>query len=171
MTIYISLKSQILNPPVRPVCPEAPVWPVEPLAPETSHNSSHCVTCLPPSLQCSGQFAMPMHISMGRQIRESQSLNPPVRPVCPEAPVWPVEPLAPASRHDSLHWLTGIQFLCDALRACHACMHLNGKPESTPTCETRLPRSPSLASGAARPCTQSQCLTLCHMPALLCAKL
>ena len=31
---------------------------------------------------------------------ESQSLTPPVRPVCPEAPVWPVEPLAPASSHN-----------------------------------------------------------------------
>ena len=39
------------------------------------------------------------------------------------------------------------------------------------TCETRLPRSPGLACGAARPCRQSQCLTLCQMPVLLNAKL
>ena len=102
---------------------------------------------------------------------ESQRLDPPVSPVCPEAPVWPVEPLAPASRHDSLHWLTGIPFLCNALTACHACMHLNGKPESEPTCETHLPRGPGLACGAACPCKQSQCLTLSSMPPLLKAAL
>ena len=42
----------------------------------------------------------------------------------------------------------------------------NGKPDSEPTCETRLPRSPGLACGAAGPCKQSPCLTLCHMPVL-----
>ena len=38
------IKTQPLNPPVRPVCPEAPVWPVEPLAPASSHNRSYFVT-------------------------------------------------------------------------------------------------------------------------------
>ena len=38
---------------------------------------------------------MPAFICM-----ESQTLDPPVRPVCPEAPVSPVEPLAPASSHN-----------------------------------------------------------------------
>ena len=36
-------------------------------------------------------------------------------------------------------------------------MHPNAKPDSEPTCETRLPGSPGLACGAARPCKQSQC--------------
>ena len=50
-------------------------------------------------------------------------------------------------------------------------MHPYDKLESKPTCETGLPRSPGLARGAARPCRQSQCLTLCQMPVLLNAKL
>ena len=109
---------------------------------------------------------MPACISM-----ESQSLNPPVTPVCPEAPVWPVEPLAPASSHNFSHRFTCIQFLCNALIACHACIHHMGKPWSQPTCETRQPRGPGLACGAACPCKQSQCLTLYQMPSLLGAKL
>ena len=56
-----------------------------------------------------------------------------------------------------------------ALIAHHACIHPDGTPETAPTCEARPSRSPGLASGAARPCKQSQCLTLCHMPPLLCA--
>ena len=93
---------------------------------------------------------MPAYKSM-----ERQSLTPPVRPVCPEAPVWPVEPL-----------LQGV-LLRKALIICHACIHPNGTPETAPTCETRLPGSPGLASGAACPCKQSQVLTLCHKPPLL----
>ena len=61
--------------------------------------------------------------------------------------------------------------LCKALIAIHAGIQLNGMPESDPTCETRLPRSPGLASGAACPCKQLLFLTLRHMPPLLCAKL
>ena len=60
---------------------------------------------------------------------------------------------------------------CKVPMACHAYIHLNGKPESEPTCETRLPRGPGLACGAAGACKQSPSLTLCHMPALLGAKL
>ena len=60
---------------------------------------------------------------------------------------------------------------CKVPMACHASIHLNGKPESEPTGETRLPRSPSLARKTACPCKQSQCLTLCQMPALLGGKL
>ena len=41
---------------------------------------------------------------------ESQSLNPPVRPVCPEAPVWPVRPLAPTSRHNASHIVRFLPF-------------------------------------------------------------
>ena len=103
---------------------------------------------------------------------ECQSLDPPVRPVCPEAPVWPVEPLAPASSSKASHCVTCLPFLVqisDSLLCFN--IHLNGMPESRPTCETRLPRSPGLACGAARPCKQSQNLTLCHMPALLSANL
>ena len=102
-----------------------------------------------------------------------QSLNPPVRPVCPEAPVWPVEPLAPASSHHPSHCVTCPSiFQCKALMICHACIDIcSGKPESEPTCETRLPGGPGLACGAAGPCKQSQCLTLCHIPPLLSAKL
>ena len=51
-----------------------------------------------------------------------------------------------------------------ALAPCHVNRRLIEPPESQPTCETRLPRSPGLACGAARPCKHSQCLTLCHMP-------
>ena len=53
---------------------------------------------------------------------------------------------------------------CKALAPCHVNRRLIEPPESQPTCETRLPRSPGLACGAARPCKHSQCLTLCHMP-------
>ena len=63
-------------------------------------------------------------------------------------------------------------FFCDNLRACHACIHLDEKPESGPTCETCLPSFPVLACGAACPCKQSQFLTssdiastlLCNLP-------
>ena len=48
---------------------------------------------------------MSVYISM-----EGQSLNPPVRPVCPEAPVWPVRPLAPASRYNASHCVTCLPF-------------------------------------------------------------
>ena len=109
---------------------------------------------------------MPAYIWM-----ESQSLILPVRPVCPEAPVSPVEPLAPASSHNRLYCVTFPSHpLWKALMPCHACMHLQEKPEPEPTCETRLPRSPGLACGAACPCKQSQSLRLCHIPSLLCGK-
>ena len=110
-------------------------------------------------------LAMPVYITMG-----SQRLILPVRPVCPEAPVWPVEPLAPASSHNASHCVRCLS-QCKALNICHDCIHPNSKLESTPTCETRLPRSPRLACGAAGPCKHSQRLTLCHMHHLLCAKL
>ena len=88
---------------------------------------------------------------------KSQPLNPPVRPVCPEAPVWPVEPLAPESRHNSLVLChVPSHPLWKALTPCHACIHLDGKPELDSTCETRLPRGPGLACGAAGPCKQAQ---------------
>ena len=119
--------NQSLNPPVRPVCPEAPVWPVEPLAPASSHNSSYCVTCLLSSMESTG-LAMPAYIWM-----ESQSLNPPVRPVCPEAPVSPVEPLAPASSHNRWYCVIFLILSVEELMNCHACIHLHGKPEPEPT--------------------------------------
>ena len=109
---------------------------------------------------------MPAFICM-----ESQSLSPPVRPVCPEAPVWPVEPLAPASSHNRSHCVICLLFSVESTEALPCLVHLNKKTDFEPTCETRLPRSPGLACGAARPCKQSQCLTLCQMPVLLNAKL
>ena len=45
------IKTQPLNPPVRPVCPEAPVSPVEPLAPASNHSPSDCVTSLLSSVE------------------------------------------------------------------------------------------------------------------------
>ena len=60
--------------------------------------------------------------------------------------------------------------LWKALMNCHACIHLQEKPEPEPTCETRLPRGPGLACGAAGPCKHSQSLRLCHIPSLLCGK-
>ena len=78
-----------------------------------------------------------------------------------------MEPLAPASSHSVLTFVSyACPSQCKALMNCHACIHLHGKPESEPTCETRLPRSPGLACGAAGPCKQSPSLTLCHMPLL-----
>ena len=68
MSIDISVERQSLNPPVRPVCPEAPVWPVEPLAPASSHNPSHCVTCLPLSAQSPDSLAMRAYISMKARV-------------------------------------------------------------------------------------------------------
>ena len=101
-----------------------------------------------------------------------QSLDPPVRPVCPEAPVWPVEPLAPAISHNASHIVRCLIFPMQSSDnlLCYNIL-LNGMPESRPTCETRLPRGPGLACGAARPCKQFKSLTLCHMPALLSANL
>ena len=109
---------------------------------------------------------MPTDIPSESPSMECQTLNPPVRPVCPEAPVWPVEPLAPASSHNASHCVRCLS-QCKALNICHDCIHPNSKLESTPTCETRLPRSPRLACGAACPCKQSQGITLCHIPPLL----
>ena len=83
-----------------------------------------------------------------------------MRPVCPEAPVSPVEPLAPASSHNSHTVSHTPPSLWKALRAPDARMHHTEKSESQPTCEARLPRSPGLAGGAARPCKQSPPLTL-----------
>ena len=129
---------------------------------------SQCRTlCHTPPLLCGKHWclAMPAYIFIG-----CQSLTPPVRPVCPEAPVWPVEPLAPASTpmpHIVSH---ACPSPCMALIICHVSVYLNDKPDSEPTCETCLPGSPSLACGAACPCKHSQCLTVCHMTPLLCAK-
>ena len=89
--------------------------------------------------------------------KKSQSLNPPVRPVCPEAPVWPVEPLAPASIHSPSDCVTCLLSSAESTENLPCGIHLNRTPESEPTCETRLPRSPGLACGAAGPCKQSQC--------------
>ena len=54
---------------------------------------------------------MPAYIWM-----ESQSLDPPVRPVCPISPFWPVEPLAPASSHNASHCLTLHPHFCASFR-------------------------------------------------------
>ena len=101
--------------------------------------------------------------------------TPETAPTCetrlPGSPCLAVEPLAPASTHNASHWVTCSSSLHKALIAHHACIHPDGTPETAPTGEARPSRSPGLASGAARPCKQSQCLTLCHMPPLLCAKL
>ena len=145
--------------------PRSGPWSRSPLQAVTKpHIVSHACPSQCKSLTiCSA----PTYISM-----ECESLIPPVRPVCPEGPVWPVEPLAPASSHRSSNFVTCLPFsvqISDNL-LCYN-IHLNGMPESRPTCETRLPRSPGLACGAARPCKQSQNLTLCHTPALLSANL
>ena len=50
------IKTQPLNPPVRPVCPEAPVSPVLPLAPASSHNRSYCVIFLLMSVESTDEL-------------------------------------------------------------------------------------------------------------------
>ena len=116
---------------------------------------SQCLTlCLMPSLLCKALMNLPCGIDISM---ERQSLNPPVRPVCPEAPVWPVEPLAPASSHNASHCVTCLPFSVQSSDDLPCNCIINGKPDSEPTCETRLPGSPGLACGAAGPCKQSQC--------------
>ena len=108
---------------------------------------------------------MCIDISMNRQ-----SLTPPVRPVCPEAPVWPVEPLAPASSHNRLTLCHMPSLSVQSSEALPCLVHLNKKTDFEPTCETRLPRSPGPPCGAAGPCKQAQCLTLCHIPCHVCGR-
>ena len=60
---------------------------------------------------------MPAFICM-----ESQSLNPPVRPVCPEAPVSPVEPLAPASSQNRSYCVTPVLLSVESTEAL-PCLH------------------------------------------------
>ena len=142
MSIDISVDRQSLDPPVRPVCPEAPVWPCGAARPCKQPPSLTLCHMPPPSLHKAHMRACILtHLCQ-----------------------MPVEPLAPASTHG----VSKLSFSMQAL--CHVNRHLSGSPESRLTCETRLPRSPGLACGAARPCRQSQCLTLCQMPVLLNAK-
>ena len=159
-----SVECQTLNPPVRPVCPEAPVWPVEPLAPASSHNASHCVRCLS---QCNALIICHACIHPNG--------TPDTAPTCetclPGSPRLACGAACPCKQSQCITLCHKPPLLRKALIACHACIHPKGTPETVPTCETRLPGSPGLASGAARPCKRSQVLTLCHMPPLLCKKL
>ena len=141
-----------------PVCPEAPVWPVEPLAPASTHGVSPCVTCLPFSMQSSGTLPWSIDVSLNRQ-----SLNPPVRPVPAQKPrsgPWSRSPLQAVTVSHLVSDACPSQ--CKALTICHVNRHLSGSPESRLTCETRLPRSPGLACGAARsPCKHSHSASPC----------
>ena len=112
MHAYIKVKSQSLNSPVRPVCPEAPVWLLWSRWPLQAVTMSHIVSHASPS-QCKALISL-HHVNIHHS-GISQSLNPPVRPVCPEAPVWPVEPLAPASSHHPSHCVTCLPLLCTKL--------------------------------------------------------
>ena len=155
-----------LNPPVRPVCPEAPVWPVRPLAPTSSRNASHSVTCLPFPVQCSDDLPC-LHTLIWIARVWTHLWDPSAQR--PRSRLWSRSPLqAVEMPHILSHACPSLR---KALRDCHACILWYGKPESEPTCETRLPRSSGLACKTARPYKQTQCLTYCQIPALLCAKL
>ena len=164
-----SVECQTLNPPVRPVCPEAPVWPVEPLAPASSHNASRCVKRLPFSAKgCdSSSCLQTSHLKAPSGMPDSE-------PTCetrlPRSPGLACGAACPCKQSQVLTLCHKPPLLRKALIICHACIHPNGTPETAPTCETRLPGSPCLACGAACPCKHSQCLTLGHMPPLLCTK-
>ena len=158
--------SQSLNPPVRPVCPEAPVWPVRPLAPASSRNASHSVTCLPFPEQFSDDVPC-LHTLIWIARVWTHLWDPSAQR--PRSRLWSRSPLQAVAMPHIMS--DSCPSLRKALRDCHACMYWYGKPESQPTCEPRLPRGPGLACGAARPYKQSQCLTYCQIPALLCAKL
>ena len=109
---------------------------------------SHLVSDACPS-QCKSSDNLPCQIDISV---DRQSLDSPVRPVCPEAPVWPVERARPLQAVTVSHLVSdACPSQCKALIARHACMHPYDKLESKPTCETGLPRSPGLACGAARP--------------------
>ena len=166
MSIDISVDRQSLNPPVRPVCPEAPVWPVEPLALQAV-TVSHLVSDACPS-QCKALIAR--HACMHPY--DKLESKPTCETGLPRSPGLACGAARPCRQSQCLS-LCQMPVLLNAkaLTICHVNRHLSGTPESQPTSETRLPRGPGLACGAARPCRQSQCLTLCQMPALLNAKL
>ena len=85
-----------------------------------------------------------------------QKLHPPVRPSArkPRSGLWSRWPLQPVAVPQIMSH--PFSSLWKALTPCHACILLNRKTDFEPTCETRLPRSPGLACGAACPCKQSQ---------------
>ena len=166
-TIYILIECQCLNPPVRPVCPEGPVWPVEPLAPASSHRSSNSVTCPPFSGQSANNLPC-YHTSQWHATVSTHLWDPSAQKA--RSGLWSRSPLQAVKMPHTVSHACPSQ--CNPLTICSAFkIHLNGMPESRPTCETRLPRSPGLACGAARPCKQSQNLTSSLMPALLSANL
>ena len=157
---------------MRPVCPEAPVWPVEPLAPASSHNASHCVTCLPFSAQSSDSSSA-CNMSSASRIMEPPESEPTCETRLPGSPGLACGAACPCKQSQCLTLCHMPPFLqCKALIAlAMPAFILMARQSLQPTCETRLPRSPGLACGAACPCKHSQCLTLCHMPPLLSAKL
>ena len=145
--------------------PRAPVSPVEPLAPASSRNASHLVRCLPISAQSSEGLPC-----LQTLVWKGQSLNPPVRPVCPEAPVWPVETAHPCKQSKCLT-LCHMPALPSAVLSwiCHACIRWYGLPGSEPTCGDPSAQKPRSRLWSRSPLQAVAILTYCQIPALLCA--